>query len=381
MIKKIKNPVIAASRFLIVPKPFPDEILSSWIARTAYAHHTHPQTFLNLHFDNSHFNWRLNFDASVSDQEIEILAQKSGFSYNTIYEMTLRSYEGYLQEAIIPIGNNRLITKQQNFCPVCLREDSFPYFRKSWKVLLLPICLQHQCYLHEGCPSCKSKIKLVDMHNNKDTFVFCHKCGCDLTKATKLTVPKLLSPAIRQIRHVQSILEKGYTVLDKKAIYSFLFFEVFIQLTKVMLTYKKTSALDYEVNIAKFAKKIQFSQSRPIIEQLSTRQLLLILASIMGLFKNYPHVFDRYVKANQLGHWPLSRDMKRLPFWYDQLLDRIAPRECFMSDLITLEEIKSAMTWLRKQGIGPHKMALQRIFGCNFYNNGIGKTLINLATS
>lgn len=378
MIKKIKNPVIATSRFLIVPQPLPDEILSSWIARTAYAHHTHPQTFLNLHFDNVHFNWRLNYDASVSDQEMEVLSQKSGLSYAKIYEMTLRSYEGSLRESIIPIGYNRYIALQQNFCPVCLREDPFPYFRKSWKILLLPVCLKHQCYLYDSCPSCQSKVRLLNMFNTKSVFTLCHKCGYDLKKAKKLTVSKSLFPATRSIRSIQSILNRGYTVLAKKAIYSFLFFEVFVQLAKVIITYKRVSTLDYEANIASFRKKRRFSKARPVIEQLSTRQLLLVLASIMGLFKNYPHIFDRYVKANQLGHWPLSRDMKKIPFWYDQLLDRVAPKDCFMSDLVTVEEIQSAVNWLKNQGIEPNKMALQRIFGCNFYNNSIGKDLFKI---
>lgn len=376
MIKKIKNPVIAASRFLIVPKPLPDEILSSWITRTAYAHHTHPQTFLNLHFDNVFFNWRLNFDASVSDHEIKVLSDKSGLSYTTIYTMSLRSYEGYLQELIIPIGNNRFIAKQQNFCPVCLKKDPFPYFRKSWKILLFPICLKHQCYLHNNCPSCKSKIRLVNMHNNKQSFVFCHKCGYDLRKARKLTVQKQFLPAIRKICTIECTLNRGYMVLEKKAIYSFLFFDIFVQLTKVIFTNKKVSTLDYGADIAKFVRKVRFSKSRPIIEQLSSRQLLLTLASIMGLFRNYPLTFDQYVKANQIGHWPLCRDMKKIPFWYDQLLDRVAPKDCFMSDLVTIEEIKSARNWLRNQGIEPQKIALQRIFGCNFYNNLVGKKLM-----
>jgi hypothetical protein len=196
-----------------------------------------------------------------------------------------------------------------------------------------------------------------------------------LKKARKLGVPTLFSPAIRKIRHIKSILDRRYTVLDKKAIYSFLFFEVFVQLAKVIITYKRVSTLDYGADITRFTVKKCFSKARPVIEQLSTHQLLLVLVSIMGLFKNYPHIFDRYVKANQLGHWSLSRDMKKIPFWYDQLLDRVAPRDCFMSDLVTSEEIKSAINRLRNQGIEPHKMALQRIFRCNFYNNIIGKNI------
>ena len=45
MIKKIKNPLIEKSRFLIIPEPFEGEIFSSWFARCAYAHKTHPKHF------------------------------------------------------------------------------------------------------------------------------------------------------------------------------------------------------------------------------------------------------------------------------------------------------------------------------------------------
>ena len=55
MIKKIKNPLIEKSRFLIIPEPFEGEIFSSWFARCAYAHKTHPRTFWNLHFPKNKF--------------------------------------------------------------------------------------------------------------------------------------------------------------------------------------------------------------------------------------------------------------------------------------------------------------------------------------
>ena len=238
MIKKVKNPAVTASRFLLIPKPLPDEILSSWLTRTAYAHLTHPKTFMNMHFSTGRFNWRPNFDASVSDDILHIIELKSALSFETIYQMSLKSYKGYLQESIIPDGLNTFIVPQR-FCPVCLREDQFPYYRKSWKVLFSTVCFKHHCYLYDRCPSCNTLLKITHMYKNALPFVFCHNCGFDLRKSRKFIVPKILDYAFKRMRRIQSILKKGYVIFNKIPVYSFLFFEVFIQLAKLMLAYKK----------------------------------------------------------------------------------------------------------------------------------------------
>ncbi len=103
MIKKIKNPLIEKSRFLIIPEPFESEIFSSWFARCAYAHKTHPITFWNLHFPKNKFIYSIttNIDATVSDEILQVLSIKTSFSFLKLRNMTMKSYDGYLQEEII----------------------------------------------------------------------------------------------------------------------------------------------------------------------------------------------------------------------------------------------------------------------------------------
>lgn len=374
MIKKVKNPAVTASRFLLIPKPLPDEILSSWLARTAYAHLTHPKTFMNMHFSTGKFNWRPNFDASVSDDVLHLIERKSALAFESIYQMSLKSYESYLQESIIPDGLNTFIVPQR-FCPICLREDQFPYYRKSWKILFSTVCFKHHCYLYDRCPSCNSLLKITSMYRNALPFVFCHKCGFDLQKSRKLTVPNRLDSAYIRMRRIDSILRRGYIILNKIPIYSFLFFEVFVQIAKLMLAYKKYLSVDHQSCIEKIAKNTRFTKTQPIIRELSVQQQFLIVSTIMELFSHYPKNFKRYVSSNNLTHWLLTKELKGRAFWYEKLLDQIAPQTCFTSDLLTIQEIQNAVKWLKDQGKFVDKATLRRIFTCDFYHNSLGENL------
>ena len=130
MIKKIKNPLIEKSRFLITPEPFEDEIFSSWLVRCAYAHKTHPKTFCNLHLPKDKFIYTItpNFDAAISDEVLETLSIKTSFSMTKLKAMTMQFYNGYLQENIIRNGVNKFLTRYR-FCPKCWKEDVIPYIR------------------------------------------------------------------------------------------------------------------------------------------------------------------------------------------------------------------------------------------------------------
>lgn len=374
MIKKVKNPAVTASRFLLIPKPLPDEILSSWLARTAYAHLTHPKTFMNMHFSTGKFNWRPNFDASVSDDILHIIEQKSALCFETIYQMSLKSYESYLQESIIPDGLNTFIVPQR-FCPVCLREDQFPYFRKNWKVLFTTVCFKHHCYLYDRCPSCNTLLKITHMYRNTLPYVFCHKCGFDLRKARKLTVPRTFDSAFKRMQRIQSVLKRGYIVFNKIPIYSFFFFEVFVQLAKLILAYKKNGSIEHQSKIINIAKRTRFTKTQPVIRELSIPQQFIVLSTIMELFNHYPKHFVRYVRKNNLTHWLLSKELKERAFWYEVLLDKVAPKTCYTSDLLTAQEIQNASKWLKRQGRLIDKATLRRIFSCDFYHNKLGKTL------
>ncbi|MCL5422508.1 MAG: TniQ family protein [Nitrospirae bacterium] len=126
--------------------PQEDELLSSWLIRTALFHLTEPSTFVNLYLPRwRNVLWARDVDVWADKDLLETLSLKSGIAYETLYNLTLRSYEGYLAETITPKTRNPFIQFLKNcsrmkvgyglrFCPECLRSDETPYFRKKWRL-------------------------------------------------------------------------------------------------------------------------------------------------------------------------------------------------------------------------------------------------------
>jgi hypothetical protein len=147
------------SCFLIVPEPQENEVFTSWLVRTAYAHKTHPHTFVNLFLGGNHKSFfHTDIDVSISEILINNIKNKT-YNKKDIYSLALKTYSGYLQEEIIDNGYNKFLTSLR-FCPTCLREDKIPYFRKSWRVVFSTVCLTHNCFLHDCCPKCSCKLDI-----------------------------------------------------------------------------------------------------------------------------------------------------------------------------------------------------------------------------
>ena len=187
MIKKINFPELKNENFVIVPIPFEDEILSSWIVRTAYAHKTHPHTFTNQYLNyRPHAFFLAQSDITLDENMIQTIEEKSYHKID-IHSLMLTTYSGYLQENIYE-NNPTIFFTHLKYCPMCLREDNVPYFRKVWRTVFYNICHKHQCYLYEYCPACHTKLDISKMYDNQLAFTFCHRCGFELQKGRKLPI-------------------------------------------------------------------------------------------------------------------------------------------------------------------------------------------------
>ncbi len=365
MIKKLKNPAIKDARFIIVPKIYEDELLSSWFIRTAYAHHTNPHTFLQLHLSRgSQVLVANNFDVALSDDEIKILESKS--NNIDLKQATLKNYNGYLQEDIIANGQNSLIYSLR-FCPKCLKEK-IVYFRKEWKIVFHTICIKHKCYLEDSCTKCNSKLQISKMYNNEKSFKYCYECGFDLSK-TKVDIVKVSSIFIRHIKKLSDIIKKGFVVLDDSYVYSFLFFDVILQIVKKIVKHKNIEVVK-KYDIFKYIDiNKKFPNSSPTHFYLSIKEQFTIFSIIMDLFEEYPIKLKRFVLDNNISNWQMTRDMSYISYWYDELINSIIPREIYRSKFITDEEIQNAKKYLISQGIEVNKSSMSRLTGCNFHSS------------
>lgn len=139
--------------FLIVPKPLKDELLSSWLSRMTIEHRRLLSEFISLFIrhDGSAIA-RVDIDFLYNEELFQHLAQKSHLSYKEIFNLSLRSEEGYLytcseHDLYPPLQIRKLTDKRMHnglmYCPQCLAEDNIPYFRKHWRYHAINICTKH----------------------------------------------------------------------------------------------------------------------------------------------------------------------------------------------------------------------------------------------
>jgi len=367
VIKKIVNPKLKNSLFKIIPIPYDDELFSSWFIRTAYAHNTHPHTFYKLYINNNaQAMYANNFDAIISKKEILRLENKCSNKIK-LYNLTLKSYSGYLQENIVDNGFNKLLCDIR-YCPKCLREDKVVYFRKQWKIIFNAVCTKHQCYLYDKCPKCNDKLNISKMYQNKLSFKYCSNCGFDLSKSRVLPISKILKHNSKYIKLLNNILTKGYIILQNKMIYSFYFFDAILQLSKKILKHKKYKYIQDDILFKQLDIKKTYSTYEPVHTQISIKDQFALFALVVKLFENYPKSLSRYIKVNNLSHWQMIKDMGYVSFWYENLINGIIPRHIPITKFITQEEIENGKKYLISKNILVNKASLSRLFGCSFFS-------------
>lgn len=176
-------------------KPLPDELLSSWLVRLAHGHGLKVQTFCNLLFGNQRQVWNRDIDRLGPDWLVQELSLRTGAPLATAWNTTLGIYEGVLYPKMLASGTlpwiqtlsmyHRTFTGYGlQFCPVCLKSDKVPHFRKAWRVAFHTVCATHHCMLHDRCQACGAAVAFHrrDMQKRSipDSIAACHNCGFDL---------------------------------------------------------------------------------------------------------------------------------------------------------------------------------------------------------
>lgn len=366
MIKKIKNPALRNSRFIIVPKIKSDELIVSWFVRTSYAHQTHPHTFVKLHLNkSSQVLSSNNFDVCITNEDIKALEYKSNNKVS-LFGTTLRSYNGYLQENIINNGLNKLLCPLR-FCPICLKEDRVVYFRKKWRIIFNTVCEKHRCFLYDRCPNCNSFLDITKMYGNKLSFKFCYKCGFELSKSRKLPLNKKIMHGFKTVKNLNKILCNGYINFGKDLIYSFYFYDCLFQLSKKILKHKKNSYIKNRY-LFKYLNLKAYSPSQPVLHQIPIKEQYALFSLCYFLFEKFPLNIKNYINKNKLSYWETLKDMDYVPFWFDVLINSLSPRLVPISKMLTKIEIENGKKHLKANGLLVSKVNMSRLFGCNFFS-------------
>lgn len=170
--------------------PLENELLSSWLVRTATAH---GQTLHRFGVDRLAIRniTRMDLDLRASPALIECITRESGLSQDRVEAMTLLPWETRMGQSargagvmpwILPRGipARALYRHGQQACIQCLTEGTG--YLREWRLAFAVSCAQHSRWLVDACPRCDAPF---DPMRVVKTPVECHRCTIRMAHAAK----------------------------------------------------------------------------------------------------------------------------------------------------------------------------------------------------
>ena len=181
--------------------PLPGELLSSCLARNAYAHGSTPYRFLGLFWHRDPV-WERDFDRAPAEllrtvrgpgapDWLDDVAGKLCVPRETVEQATLAGLRERLggpktpargdTPLVLSAGvHHRVRTRHAlQFCPECL-DEGVPHFRREWRLGFVACCETHGTAMLDACPHCGAN---AAPHRSMTTRVTdCHRCGLSLAR-------------------------------------------------------------------------------------------------------------------------------------------------------------------------------------------------------
>jgi len=178
------------------PKLLPDELLSSWLIRTAHANGCDIMTLTGLIWPGWRV-WTRDVDRHCPPRYLNELSTTCDVDPHAFEKATLSPVsasicghllpEKQLWPWILPIGaRNRLRTGGLQYCPACLAEDS-PHYRIGWRLAWNTACPKHEYLLHDRCHHCSLPIEPHRLEPIKNISC-CTYCESNLKDAPTVKV-------------------------------------------------------------------------------------------------------------------------------------------------------------------------------------------------
>lgn len=319
----------------IHPLPFQDELLSSWMVRVAHSNHFKIHTFCRLFIGEKRQIWNRDIDTYAPEWLITAMSKITGSKKEIIEQTTLRSFEGLVFDNIyshtitpwiLPLGiyhRNRTLYGLQ-YCPICLKLDETPYFRKQWRLSFYTVCEFHNVLMQDRCLYCAGPIIFHrnDIGFRKESFynniIICHICGNDLSQTTIQMFQNSNLEILQTFKSFLSIYRLGWTDYPLPQImYTPLFFQGLRVISSLLTSTKSKAQLpllqieaDMGINDGASLPPMSVTFERRLIHE---RHRLLIVA--IWLLMDWPDRFQQYYKKFKLTKSIILQDIKNPPYF------------------------------------------------------------------
>jgi len=355
-------------------KPLEDELLSSWLVRLARAHGLRLHTFCDLAWRHKPI-WNRDIDKSADEEILRVLSEKTATPIERVRQTTLAAYEGWLYEKHNPYGNTKWIMPVGvyhrmrkrpglQYCPMCLREDEDPYFRRRWRLAFVTLCEKHGRLLLDRCPRCKSPVNFHRNQIDKKSITLCFRCGKDLREAPQPSDIRVRAQVGQQVFLLKTLSDGWVMIPGSGPVYSHFYFDVLHQLMRLLAGGERSVPLRLvtSVSVRWKADEPRFTQNDNEIETLGPRGRCILLSRGMWLLVDWPPRLVGVGRKHGIWSSALLRDMDRPPFWYWRVIhEQLYEPSYSPSDL----EVEAAVSYTRKLGKVPRERIVSRLLGVN----------------
>lgn len=354
--------------WLVRPPPQHDELLSSWIVRIAWHNVVKLEGMTSKLWGPHSQIWSRDIDRLANPLIYKLVADLSLTSHQRAYETTLESYQGLLFERlskrgsppwIMPLGSRKRERFQYGLqcCPLCLREDVEPYYRRKWRLAFVCTCLKHSMILIDRCDCCGSPISFHQSDFGRSynaaelRMTYCVRCGRDYRDIK--SAPIVSCPLGRLVLDFQklaeSTLELGGCVLSSNTpICTLLFFEGLHHIVRVVTSngycrkFRKEIAKDLGIRFS----QIKYEHGQ-YCERLELPERFEFCAILGWLLSDWPNNFVRCAKVAKLSSSYFQTYRETLPYWIAMPIKWYLDRTWYHPNL---EEINAVIHYLDKNG-------------------------------
>lgn len=366
LVYKIRSSAIYSSfKFPHKLRPQDDELLSSWLARLSLLHRTMPMTFTNLYMpETKNRFWVADIDLQGDPAILSALSAKSGVPFDILHAMTLKSYEGYLVENVygktratkfvspLALRGRRSTLPGLRYCPICLREDEKPYYRKKWRLSFSVNCTEHGCYLNDRCPKCSTTLTPY-LACKAGRIDVCYKCGRLLSTAT--TSNPESEAILPVVESLCKILDDGFVLIDGAPVYSHLYFCVLHQILRLMMSRRYGSRLQEGIGM----EPLDITGFKAF-ESVPMRDQARMLVKAVWLLDEWPNRFLEVCERQKLFSSVLLKDLEEAPFWYWKVIMEALYHP---GSIVTEVEIQEAVRFMKSHGIPTSEFSLSKMLG------------------
>ena len=318
------------------PKPYEDELFSSWLVRVAHSQGIKLQTFCNVMWPGKAI-WNRDSDRCDDEQFLSSLAEKTGTTIDAARATLLGSFSGTLFPTLVRSGNTRWIMPVGiyhrvrrrfglQYCPDCLSSGD-PYFRRIWRLSLFTFCQRHMRELKDCCAGCGGPILLHrgEMGSRRRVVpvsrAICWSCGCDLRQALRTAAIK---PALarQQALHLR-LLNGGsspFEGLSAAPDYFAALGQVLKLLASPLIRLRPFRRIIAEASGLEMAQSVSYHQAINYFDYLRVRDRMRLLESSAWLFEDWPDRFRSLCRISGVRSSTLLHDFEEGPAGFIDLV-------------------------------------------------------------